>query len=61
LAVIERWEDTIVRNVLTPESPVAVLILGGGHDLADNVEAIAGGQVEYVRVQVEADWKAAEE
>ncbi len=54
----ERREDAIVRNVLASESPVAVLILGGGHDLSDNVERIGGGQVEYVRVQVDAHKKA---
>ncbi len=57
----ERREDAIVRNVLASDSPAAVLLLGGGHDLADNVERIGGGQVEYVRVQVEAHKKAAGE
>ncbi len=57
-AAIERREDAIVRNVLAAESSVAVLILGGGHDLSDNIERIGGGQVEYVRVQVEAHKKA---
>lgn len=53
----ERREDAIVRNMLAGESPVAVLILGGGHDLSDNVERIGGGEVEYVRVQVKAHVK----
>ena len=52
----ERREDALVRNVLAAESSVAVLILGGGHDLSDNIERIGGGQVEYV--QVEAHKKA---
>lgn len=56
-AANERREDAIVRNVLASESPVSVLVMGGGHDLTDNVERI-GGQVEYVRVQVNAHRKA---
>jgi hypothetical protein len=36
-----------------------LLILGGGHDLSDNVQRICAGQAEYVRVQVEAHRKAA--
>ncbi len=57
----ERREGAIVRNVLASESPVVVLVLGGGHDLSNSVEAIGGGAVEYVRVQVKAHRKAAGE
>jgi hypothetical protein len=60
-AANERREDTIVRNVLASELAVAVLILGGDHNLADNLQRIGGGQVEYVRVQVEAHKKAVSE
>jgi hypothetical protein len=59
-AANERREDAIVRNVLAEESAVAVLVLGGGHDFSDNVER-TGGEVEYVRVQVEAHRKVAGE
>jgi hypothetical protein len=44
----------IVRNVLASESPVVVLMLGGSHDLGDNVP----GNVEVVRVQVKAHRKS---
>ncbi len=60
-AANQRREDAIVRNVLASKSPVAVLVMGGGHDLSDNVERIGGGTVEYVRVQVKAHRKAAGE
>jgi hypothetical protein len=53
-AAIERREDAIVRNVLASESPVVVLMLGGSHDLGDNVP----GDVEVVRVQVKSHRKS---
>lgn len=40
-----------------PSPTFSKVILGGGHDLSDNIERIGGGQVEYVRVQVEAHKK----
>jgi hypothetical protein len=43
--VNERREDAIVRNLLSA-GPVAVVVLGGGHDLSDNVPE----DCEYVRV-----------
>ena len=45
-AVIEAREDAMVRNRLSEK--FAVVILGGGHDLGDNVP----GGCEYVRVSV---------
>ena len=51
---IERREDAIVRNVLAAKSRVSVVVLGGSHDLAEDIERIGGGEVEYVRVEVEA-------
>ena len=54
-------EDVIVRTMLSSESHVIVLVMGGGHDLSDNVERIGGGTVEYVRVQLKAHRKAAGE
>lgn len=47
-AARERRESAIVRKVLAEGSPVVVLVLGGGHDLADNVPP----GVDVVRVGV---------
>lgn len=47
---IEAREDAQVRILLA--EPVAVIILGGDHDLSDNLDARA----EYIRVEVEV-WK----
>ncbi len=30
--------------------PTALIILGGAHDLSDNLERLSGGRAEYVRV-----------
>ena len=43
-------EDTIVKNALAGESTVSVLILGGAHDLSDNVPE----GVQYIRVGTKA-------
>jgi hypothetical protein len=43
-------EAAIVRRAITEAKPVAVLILGGAHDLADEIRRQAGGRVEYLRV-----------
>lgn len=52
---IEAREDAQVR-LLLDGWPVAVIILGGAHDLSDNVERLSGGTAEYIRVEVKA-WK----
>jgi hypothetical protein len=52
---IEAREDAQVRLLLDGE-PVAIIILGGAHDLSDNVERLSGGTAEYIRVEVKA-WK----
>ena len=44
----EGREDAIVRKLL--ERPVSVVILGGGHDLSDNIERLAPA-CGYVRVE----------
>ena len=36
--------------------PFAVIVLGGAHDLSDNVNRLSGGKAEYIWVEVEA-WK----
>jgi hypothetical protein len=41
----------IVRRLLA-NGPLAVLILGGGHDLSEQVRQLGGGRCEYVRVTV---------
>ena len=46
----EAREDAIVRNLLKAGG-VAVIVLGGDHDLADNLKR-AGRQVKYERVTV---------
>lgn len=52
---IEAREDAQVR-LLLDGGPVAVIILGGAHDLSDNLERLSGGAAEYIRVEVKA-WK----
>lgn len=44
-------EDAIARNLLKAEG-VAVIVLGGGHDLADNIKRV-GGSCRYERISVE--------
>jgi len=48
-------QDGQVRLLLEGE-PFAVIILGGGHDLSDNVKRLSDGKAEYLRVEVE-EWK----
>ena len=56
---IEAREDFIVRTLLE-SGPVSVVILGGSHDLAKNVERLSGGKAEYLRVELEAWEKVAD-
>jgi hypothetical protein len=39
-----------VRKALEQARPVAVLLLGGTHDLAGEIRRQGNGQVEYLRV-----------
>jgi len=39
-------EDAIVRKLLA--QPVSVIILGGGHDLAENVRRLSDGSCELI-------------
>ncbi|MCA9067895.1 MAG: hypothetical protein KDA84_03170, partial [Planctomycetaceae bacterium] len=57
-AAIAKREDAIVRNLLASDSPVAVLVMGGAHDLSDNLKRIGQEHVEYVRVELKAYHKA---
>ena len=41
--------DAIVKNVLN-EGSFGLVILGGDHDLSENVRRLGGGKFEYVRV-----------
>ncbi|WP_417396888.1 hypothetical protein [Gimesia chilikensis] len=50
LKVATEREDAIARNLLKADG-VAVIILGGGHDLTDNIKR-AGGSCKYERVTV---------
>lgn len=44
----EKREDAMVRQLLT--QPVSVVIMGGDHDLADNVRRIGDGACELIVV-----------
>ncbi len=51
----EAREDGQVR-LLLDSGPFALIVLGGGHDLSENVHRLSDGQAEYIRVEVDA-WK----
>lgn len=46
----ERREDPIVHSMLIGDR-VAVIVLGGDHDLADNIRRAARGSCQYVRIE----------
>jgi hypothetical protein len=48
-ATLKAREDAIVRNALAGGESVVVIVLGGGHDLAESVRA-ADPHCGYVRV-----------
>jgi hypothetical protein len=48
-AKIEARHDAQVRNALK-SGPVAVVILGGAHDLTSSASRFTGGRCEYIRV-----------
>lgn len=50
---IEERQDGQVRLLLN-SGPFSVIVLGGAHELSDNVERLSGGKAEYIRVEVEA-------
>jgi hypothetical protein len=52
-------EDAIVRELLKG-GPFAVIVLGGGHDLADNAERLSKGTCEVITVSMKAYRKATE-
>ena len=52
-AAIEAREDAMVRRMLVGP-PVTIAIIGGSHDLTDNIERHGGGTVEYLRVKTKA-------
>lgn len=54
----EAREDAHVRKLLD-SGPVAVVILGGTHDLADNVKRLDNGGCEYVRVTMSGNRRVA--
>lgn len=57
---IQARRDAIVTNVLN-EGPCALLILGGEHDLTDNVRRVSGGTCEYIRVTLKRYKEVSEE
>lgn len=46
---IEARHDAQVRAVMK-EGPVAVIVLGGSHDLTGSIQRLGGGNCEYLRV-----------
>jgi hypothetical protein len=48
-AKVAARRDAIVRAATRREG-VAVIILGGGHNLSDSVRRVGGGRCEYIRV-----------
>src|SRR5262245_13333583 len=50
-AKVAQREDAMVRSALAKDA-VAVLILGGSHDLTGSVQRVAGPACEYLRVTV---------
>lgn len=47
---IEAREDAMVKKMLDG-GPFAFVVLGGGHDLSDNIERLSGGTCEYLTVE----------
>ena len=43
-------------RLLLDSGPFSLIVLGGGHDLSENVHRLSDGQAEYIRVEVDA-WK----
>ena len=50
VTVIEAREDAMVKKMLDG-GPFAFVVLGGGHDLSDNIERLGGGSCEYLTVE----------
>jgi hypothetical protein len=50
---VKEREDAMVKNALANDA-VAVIILGGSHDLAGSVQRVGPPWTEYVRVTVKA-------
>lgn len=45
--------ETAIVSRMIGSGPLAVIVLGGGHDLADEVRQLGGGTCEYLKVWVE--------
>lgn len=52
---LEARQDAQVRLLLKGE-PFELIILGGSHDLSDNIARLSEGKAEYIRVELEA-WR----
>ena len=46
---VKARRDAVVKNVLKAR-PFGLMILGGDHDLTENVKRVGGGRCEYIRV-----------
>ena len=57
---VQARHDAIVKNVLKG-GPFGLMILGGDHDLSENVRRLGGGKCEYVRVTMKRFREAARE
>ena len=57
---VQARHDAIVKNVLR-EGPFGLVILGGDHDLSENVRRLGEGKCEYVRMTTKRYREAAGE
>ena len=57
---VQTRHDAIVKTVLK-EGSFGLMILGGDHDLSENVRRLGGGRCEYVRVTMKRFEQAARE
>ena len=49
-SISEVREDAIVKNLLH-DGAFTFIVLGGGHDLSDNIERLSGGTCEYLTIE----------
>ena len=59
-AMVRAREEAQVRAALKA-GPVAIIVLGGAHDLGDSVRALGRGRCAYVRVTTTRYREVAEE
>ena len=54
ITVVRRQNGQV--RLLLDNRRSALIVLGGAHDLSNNLDRLSGGKTEYIRVEVEA-WK----